>query len=639
MLIQLLFEGKVVKAQTLARMALTSKPQYINPYLPGGYAWFFFENHTCGYSNYKRLLDLDKAVVTMHYECNQKGYKREYLTSHPDQVIAIHISCSQEKALNFSVNLNRRPYDGNTYVIKDKTIVMTGECGKEGIEFATVLSVDCKEGQTEVIGNFVNVQNATEATVYIATETNFKTSNYIDAAFEKVEHALSLGYERIKARHIKDYKKLFDKSKLILHGSICKEPTDVLIDQCRDGKDANYLMQLLYHFGRYLLIASSRKGCLPATLQGIWNNSYTPSWESNYTLNVNTQMNYWPAEISNLSECHDALFDFTERLCENGKIVAKEMYGCNGAVAHHISNIWAEAAPLGILDASPYWAMGLAWVSLHLYEHYKFTKDKTFLKNRCYPVIKEVALFFIDYLVSSPEGYLVTGPSVSPENSYISINKEVGALCMGPTMDIQIIKAVFEAVKTTEELLEIKDGLRQHLQKVEQKLPPVSIGKHGQIMEWYQDYEEVELGHRHISHLFGLYPGDQITKSKEPELFEAAKVTLKRRLEHGGGHTGWSKAWIINLYARLLNGEKAYENIRGLLNTSVRNSLLDVHPPFQIDGNFGVCAAIGEILKLYTINAQQVIDEQGNNLVIEKENDMIKIKTQKGGRYKFLVVS
>ena len=402
---ELLFEGKVGKAQTLARMALTSNPQYINPYMPGGYAWFFFENHDKPYENYKRALNLDEAVVNVQYTCQDKEYTREYIASHPDGVIAINIRCSEEKGLNFAVNLNRRPYEGTTHAVNDVIIKMEGECGKEGIEYTTILGVTSEDGKIQTIGNFVNVEQATSATVYIATETSFRGDGYKEQALKKVQVAMELGYTQLKQRHIEDYQGLYNKNTFKLCSSNENYPTDELIQKCRRSEDANHLMQLIYHFGKYLLIASSRKECLPATLQGIWNQSYTPSWECNYTININTQMNYWPAEVCNLSECHEALFDFIERLCENGKSIAQNLYGCTGSVAHHISNIWAEAAPLGILDSSPYWPMGLAWLSLHMYEHFKFTGDKEFLEQRCYPVIKEVARFFMDYLVETPEGY------------------------------------------------------------------------------------------------------------------------------------------------------------------------------------------------------------------------------------------
>ncbi|MGL4736014.1 MAG: glycoside hydrolase family 95 protein [Cellulosilyticaceae bacterium] len=593
---QLLFEGKIEKAQRLARMALTSTPQYINPYVPSGDAWLFFEGHQGPYQDYKRELDLDQAVARVQYQIHEKQYEREYIVSHPDGVIAMRLSCSEKGGLSLSVNLNRRPYEGESGACSTQMITLDGECGKEGVTFTTVMGATSPDGVIQTIGNFISIQEATEVTLYIATETSFRDAAYRKEAIAKVEAAMVKGYERLKESHVKDYEALSKRNTLDLYTDEPTCQTDELIQRCREGEDSNALMALIYQFGKYLLIASSRPGSLPANLQGIWNQSHTPAWESNYTININTQMNYWPAEVTQLGDCHEPLFDFIERLCENGKQVAKEMYGCKGSVAHHVSNLWADAAPGGIFAASPFWPMGLAWLSLHMYEHYCYTGDRAFLAERCYPVIQEVAIFLMDYLTLAPEGYLVTGPSVSPENSYYAPGGEVGALCMGPTMDTQIVRAIFDATQEIEACLEIMDGLTPELRRIKTQLPPTRVGKYGQVMEWYQDYDEAEPGHRHMSPLFGLHPTNQITQSKTPELFEAAKVTLRRRLAHGGGHTGWSKAWMVNFYARLLEGEDAYMHLRDFLSTSIRKSLLDVHPPFQIDGNFGICAAIGEMI-------------------------------------------
>lgn len=594
----LLFEGRIEEAQRLCKISLGSTPQYINPYLPGGYIAMFFSKEHDNYTHYERSLDLKEALVKVAYQIKDITYTREILSSFKDQVIVLHLTGSKTKRLSFTMNINRRPYDGETKAIDSKTLLMTCEAGKEGVAFATVVNAQSVDGRISTCGNYLVIEEATAVTLYIATQTTYHTKNYIREALDQVNKARDKGYEKIKQEHIQDYKELFDRSSIALIDSTEKKgihPTNELINRCRAGKEDKELVELIYNFGKYLLIASSRVGGLPSNLQGIWNMSYTPAWESNYTININTQMNYWLAEVNNLGVCHEPLFDFIERLCENGKYTAQTLYGCKGSVAHHVSNIWADSAPGGIYEASPYWPMGLAWLSLHMYEHYLYTGDNVFLKERCYPVLKEVATFYIDYLVESPDGYLVTGPSVSPENSYISEYGKIGALCMGPTMDIEIIREVFKAFKGCYQEINDQGNLLEQIERVEKKLPPIQIGKHGQIMEWYKELEEVEPGHRHISPLFALHPGSQITQATL-NLFKGAEVTLERRLAEGGGHTGWSRAWIINFYARLLNGEKAYLNVLELLKKSVRISLLDIHPPFQIDGNFGSCAGITEML-------------------------------------------
>ena len=591
---QLLRAGQVEDAAFLAKTAMNSTPKYLSPYVPAGDLRLSFKGHLGKVENYRRSLSLDEATASVRYTMDGAAYQRSYFVSQAQNVIAVHIT--GERPLTLAANLNRRPYEERTGRLDGNTVYIEGRCGEGGVRYFGAARIVCADGSCDTMGDYLIARDSRDITVYVCFTTDFGgREDYRQQCLDHLSGAQQLGYEALYERHLRDWAALYGRVRFSLGEKQPSIPTNRLLQQAREGGDIRALIELLFHFGRYLLIASSFNCQMPATLQGIWNGSHTPPWESKYTININTEMNYWPAESCALPECHLPLFDLVERMAERGEKTARTVYGCHGFVAHHNTNLWADTAIEGVLGPSPIWPMGGAWLSLHFYEHFLFTQDETFLRERALPVLRKSVLFFTEYLTPAPDGTLQSGPSLSPENTYISRTGQRGALCMAPTMDSQIIRELFTDYLAACERLGEEEALCGKAREVLEKLPVTEIAPDGRIREWHEDVQETEPGHRHISHLFGLYPGTQITR-ETPELFEAAKKTLCYRLSHGGGHTGWSRAWIICMYARLCDGEAAGNHLRALLERSIQDNMLDTCPPFQIDGNFGAAAGIVEML-------------------------------------------